>query len=101
MENIESYLTIAAAFFIVTVSPGPANLALATVAMMNSFHQGQSIEVAVQHVLRAGAFVAGAQVLHQLIGLQNVRADLVTPADVGLRRASALAFSSRFCSSSS
>jgi hypothetical protein len=28
----------------------------------------------------------GAQVLHQLIGLQHVGADLVAPADVGLRR---------------
>ena len=33
MEHLDSYLTIAAAFAIVTVSPGPANLALATVAM--------------------------------------------------------------------
>lgn len=40
MENIESYLTIAAAFFIVTVSPGPANLALATVAMHSGRRAG-------------------------------------------------------------
>ena len=38
MEHLNSYLTIAAAFFVVTVSPGPANLALATVAM----HSGRS-----------------------------------------------------------
>jgi threonine efflux protein len=38
MENIESYLAIAVAFFIVTVSPGPANIAVATVAM----HSGRT-----------------------------------------------------------
>lgn len=40
MANVESYLTIAAAFFIVTVSPGPANLALATVAMHSGRRAG-------------------------------------------------------------
>ena len=40
MDNLESYLTIAAAFFIVTVSPGPANLALATVAMHSGRRAG-------------------------------------------------------------
>ena len=43
-------------------------------------------QVAVSTSLRAGALDAGAQVLHQLVGLQHVGADLVAPADVGLRR---------------
>ena len=44
-------------------------------------HEG--IEIAVQHILRRAAFHAGAQILHQLIGLQHIRADLVAPADIG------------------
>jgi threonine efflux protein len=40
MENIESYLAIAVAFFIVTVSPGPANIAVATVAMHSGRRPG-------------------------------------------------------------
>jgi cytoskeletal protein CcmA (bactofilin family) len=42
------------------------------------------VQIAVQHPLRVGAFMAGAQVLDQLVGLQNVGADLVAPADIGL-----------------
>ena len=61
----------------------------------------EAVEVAVEHVRRAGALDAGAQVLHQLIGLQHVGADLVAPADVGLGGLGALASASRFCSSAS
>jgi threonine efflux protein len=56
MENIESYLTIAAAFFIVTVSPGPANLALATVAM----HSGRTAGLFFGLGLSAGLAFWGA-----------------------------------------
>ena len=42
------------------------------------------VEVAVEHRRGAGALDAGAQILHQLIGLQHVGADLVAPADIGL-----------------
>ena len=46
----------------------------------------ERVEIAVQHVGRAGAFDAGAQILHQLVGLQDVGSDLVAPADFALRR---------------
>src|SRR5690242_900540 len=42
------------------------------------------IEVAIEHGRGIGAGSAAAQVLHQLIGLQNVGPDLVPPADIGL-----------------
>jgi threonine efflux protein len=66
MENIESYLTIAAAFFIVTVSPGPANLALATVAM----HSGRTAGLFFGLGLSAQA-VAVATVICAVLGLMN------------------------------
>jgi threonine efflux protein len=40
MENLDSYLAIAVAFFIVAVSPGPANIAVATVAMHSGRRPG-------------------------------------------------------------
>ena len=46
-------------------------------------HEG--VEVAVEHVLRGCRLRAGAQVLDHLVGLQHVGADLVPPADLGLR----------------
>ena len=45
----------------------------------------ERIEVAVEHFGRRARGVAGAQVLDHLVGLQHVGADLVAPADVGLR----------------
>src|SRR5690349_7080341 len=42
------------------------------------------VEVAVEHAAGVGGLHAGAQVLHYLVGLQHVGADLVAPADVGL-----------------
>src|SRR5262245_66672530 len=48
------------------------------------FHE--RVEVAVEHGAGIGGLHAGAQVLHHLVGLQNVGADLVAPADVGLGR---------------
>src|SRR3954462_2818636 len=45
----------------------------------------ESVEVTVEHITGAGRGHACPQVLHQLIGLENVGADLVAPADVGLR----------------
>src|SRR5580704_7139139 len=44
------------------------------------------VEPAIEHTIGARRGDAGAEILHQLVGLQNVRADLVTPANVGLRR---------------
>src|SRR5690349_20107167 len=44
-------------------------------------HEG--IKIAVQHIRRRAAFHPGAQILDQLIGLQDIGADLVAPADVG------------------
>src|SRR6185295_14158684 len=43
-------------------------------------HEG--IEIAIQHVRGRTAFHPGAQILHQLIGLQDIGADLVAPADL-------------------
>jgi threonine efflux protein len=40
MEHLDNYLAIAVAFFIVTVSPGPANIAVATVAMHSGRRPG-------------------------------------------------------------
>src|SRR5437868_618041 len=45
-------------------------------------HEG--IEVPIENIIGGPAFDAGPQVLHELIGLQDVGADLVAPADVGL-----------------
>src|SRR6266436_7696652 len=42
------------------------------------------VKVAVQHARGVGGVHAGAQVLDHLIGLQDVGADLMAPADVGL-----------------
>ena len=42
------------------------------------------VEVAVKHAAGVGGGDAGAQILHHLVGLQHVGADLVAPADVGL-----------------
>jgi len=44
----------------------------------------ERIERPVEHIGRIGTDNTGAQVLDLLIGLQNVRSDLVTPADLGL-----------------
>src|SRR5579862_6446309 len=44
-------------------------------------HEG--VKVAVEDVARRAAFDAGAQVLHELVGLKHVGADLMAPADVG------------------
>src|SRR3974377_44575 len=43
------------------------------------------VEITVEHRARVWGRHAGAQVLHHLIGLEHVRADLVAPADVGFR----------------
>src|SRR3546814_10667120 len=43
------------------------------------------VDVAVQHALGVALLHCGAQVLHHLVGLQHVGANLVTPADIGLR----------------
>jgi len=44
----------------------------------------ETIDVAIKHGRRVGAFDAGPQILHQLVGLQHVRPDLMAEADVGL-----------------
>src|SRR5579862_4888107 len=45
-------------------------------------HEG--IQIAVQHGLRCTALDTRAQILDELIGLQHIGSNLVTPADVGL-----------------
>src|SRR5438132_10047332 len=45
----------------------------------------EAIEVAIEHIAGARRCHAGPQIFDQLIRLQDVRADLVAPADVGLR----------------
>ena len=42
------------------------------------------VEVAVEHARRVRGLHAGTQVLHHLVGLQHVGADLAPPADLGL-----------------
>src|SRR5512141_2081832 len=46
----------------------------------------EPVEIAVEHVARRRRRHAGPKVLHKLVRLQDVAADLVTPADVGLGR---------------
>src|SRR5262249_24522854 len=46
----------------------------------------QIVDIAIEHDLRVGAGDARSQVLHHLIGLQNIITDLVAPADIGLGR---------------
>ncbi len=50
----------------------------------SSLYEG--VDFAVEHGWRIGAFNASAQVFHNLIGLQHIGADLVSPANFGLRR---------------
>ena len=72
MYNLENILPVALAFFIVTVSPGPANIATATVAMRYGrrdgmlFGLGLSIGLAFWGVIAAtgmGAILQGSQYL--------------------------------------
>src|SRR5262245_54652209 len=44
----------------------------------------EGIEVAVEHGVGVPHLGTGAQVLHHPVGMQDVRADLVAEADVGL-----------------
>src|SRR5690349_20800606 len=46
----------------------------------------EAVEIAVEHVARRRRGDPGTQVLDQLIRLQDVRSDLMAPADVGLGR---------------
>src|SRR3954463_16035850 len=46
------------------------------------FHEG--VDLAVEHVRGARRLRSGAKILHELVGLEHVGADLVAPADVGL-----------------
>lgn len=50
--ELENLLSIALAFFIVTVSPGPANIAVATVAMRSGRKHGLPSCQAYQHSKR-------------------------------------------------
>src|SRR5262245_49846802 len=43
----------------------------------------EGVDVAVEHLLWIAALCAGAQILDQLVGLQNIGTDLVAPADLG------------------
>src|SRR6516164_11458891 len=44
----------------------------------------EAVEIAIQHRLGGAGFNARAQILHHLIGLQHIGADLMAPADIGL-----------------
>ena len=44
----------------------------------------EAVDVAVEHRAGVAGFDAGAQILDHLVGLQDVGADLVAPADIGL-----------------
>src|SRR5215471_1808035 len=43
----------------------------------------ERVDVAVEHLLRVAALRPRAQILYQLVGLQNIGTDLVAPADLG------------------
>ena len=45
-------------------------------------HEG--IEGAIQNALRVRGFLAGAQILHHLVGVQHIGPDLVAPAGIAL-----------------
>src|SRR5512139_708292 len=51
------------------------------------------VQVAVKNVGWGGRGYAGPKVLHQLIGLQDIGADLMAPADVSLGRVCSVGFS--------
>ena len=73
-------------------SPDPGLLAFCFGALRrliaedaNALRQGRGhefVEAAIEDGVRVGAFHIGAQIFHQTIRLQNVRADLVAPANV-------------------
>ena len=42
------------------------------------------VEIAIEHALRVRGLVIGAQILHHLVGLQHIGADLVAPARITL-----------------
>src|SRR5262249_50914999 len=44
----------------------------------------EAIDLAIEHGARVADFVVGPQVLHDLVGLKHVRADLVAEADLSL-----------------
>src|ERR1700749_1735615 len=59
----------------------------AGVSAERTLRQGRShelVEIAVEHTRCVRGLHAGAQALHHLIGLKDIRADLVAPADIGL-----------------
>src|SRR5215218_7067213 len=45
----------------------------------------EPVQVAVEHIARRSRCHAGPQILHELVRLQHIAADLVAPADVGFR----------------
>src|SRR5690606_24149670 len=48
------------------------------------FHE--AVEIAIQYGAGVRRLVVGPQILHHLVGLQHIAANLVPPADLGLRR---------------
>ena len=56
--NIENLLPVLIAFFIVTVSPGPANIAVATVSMSSGRHSGLSFGLGLSVGLACWGLVA-------------------------------------------
>jgi hypothetical protein len=55
------------------------------------------VEITIEHRAGVRGRHASAQVLHHLIGLQDVRADLVIPADIGLGFLSSLRSGRKAC----
>src|SRR5580700_6599256 len=52
----------------------------------------EAIEIAVQHALRVARAHAGAQILHHLVGLEDVTSNLAAPADFVFLAVEALHF---------
>ena len=46
------------------------------------------IKIAVQNALRIALFKIGPQILYHLLRMQNIRSDLVSPANIGFTRRS-------------
>src|SRR5690606_33823171 len=77
---------VAAATFPVPFSRKRPRRSVLLVGVLQEIRLDEGVEIAVQNGLDIAGLVLGPEVLHQLIGLQDVAPDLVSPGDLSLGR---------------